>query len=70
MCWWKQWKRIRTKYDKLVKLGVESSKAWEYANTRKSYLWRAGSPIMQTSLTNRYLKEFGFIFLTDCLSFK
>lgn len=70
MCWWKQWKRTRSKYDNLVKLGVENSKAWEFANTRKSYWRTAGSPILGTSLTNRYLKDFGFIFLTDCLSAK
>ena len=39
MCFWKQWKRIKTKHSNLVKLGVENYKAWEYANTRKSY-WR------------------------------
>lgn len=37
MCWWKQWKKIRTKHDNLVRLGVENSQAWQYANTRKSY---------------------------------
>ena len=70
MCWWKQWKRTRTKHDNLVRRGVENSKAWEFANTRKSYWRTAGSPILSTSLTNRYLKDFGFIFLTDCLSTK
>src|SRR5690606_26074274 len=34
---WKQWKRIRTKLANLVKLGVNKSKAWEWANTRKGY---------------------------------
>jgi RNA-directed DNA polymerase len=70
MCWWKQWKRIRTKHDNLVRLGVENLKAWEFANTRKSYWRTAGSPILNTSLTIRYLKEYGFIFLSDCLSTK
>ena len=39
MCYWKQWKKIRTKYRNLMKLGATKQKAWEYANTRKSY-WR------------------------------
>jgi group II intron reverse transcriptase/maturase len=39
MCFWKQWKKIKTKHNNLAKLGVKESKAWEYANTRKSY-WR------------------------------
>lgn len=36
MCFWKQWKKIKTKHDNIIKLGTKSSKAWEYANTRKS----------------------------------
>ena len=29
MCYWKQWKKIKTKHDNLVKLGIENHKAWE-----------------------------------------
>ena len=59
MCFWKQWKKIKTKHDNLVALGALGYKAWEYANTRKSY-WRiAGSPILAKSLTNEYLKKLG-----------
>lgn len=60
MCFWKQWKKIKTKHDNLVRLGIENKKAWEYANTRKSY-WRiANSPILSKSITNNYLKKLGF----------
>lgn len=59
-CVWKQWKRIKTKHDNLVKLGVSSQKAWEWANTRKKY-WRiAGSYILATSLTNDVLEDYGY----------
>lgn len=65
LCYWKQWKKIKTKYDNLVKLGVTNWKAWEYANTRKGY-WRiSNSPILATTLTNKYLREQGFITLTE-----
>jgi len=37
MCFWKQWKKIKTKYENLIRLGATEEKAWEYANTRKSY---------------------------------
>jgi len=68
MCYWKQWKKISTKHDELVKLGVDNQKAWEFANTRKSY-WRiSGSYILSTSLTNRYLEEQGFLSLAKRLS--
>ena len=65
LCYWKQWKKIKTKHDNLVKLGVENWKAWEYANTRKGY-WRiSNSPIFATTLTNKYLREQGFITLNE-----
>jgi group II intron reverse transcriptase/maturase len=60
MCYWKQWKKIKTRLDNLVKLGTDKAKAWEFANTRKNY-WRiAGSPILQGTFTNEYLKKLGF----------
>ena len=59
-CLWKQWKRIRTKHDNLVKLGVLSPKAWEWANSRKKY-WRiAGSFILATTVTNQFLEDCGY----------
>ncbi|SNV74732.1 group II intron reverse transcriptase/maturase [Clostridium cochlearium] len=65
LCYWKQWKKIKTKHDNLVKLGVNNFKAWEYANTRKGY-WRiSNSPVLDTTLSNNYLKEQGFITLTE-----
>lgn len=60
MCFWKQWKKIKTRYDNLVKLGVVNSKAWEFANTRKGY-WRiSNSPILSRTVTNEYLKKLEF----------
>ena len=60
MCYWKQWKKIKTKHDNLVRLGIENSKAWEYANTRKGY-WRiSNSPILKTTFTNEGLRNLGF----------
>lgn len=68
MCYWKQWKRIRTRRANLVNLGIEKHKAWEFANTRKGY-WRvSNSYILSTSLTNKYLASQGFPSLTDRLS--
>jgi len=57
---WKQWKRIRTKHDNLVRLGVADGQAWQWANTRRSY-WRiAGTAVLKTSLTNKYLASIGY----------
>jgi group II intron reverse transcriptase/maturase len=62
---WKQWKRIKTKFSNLIKLGVKKAKAWEYANTRKGYWHTANSPILSTSISNERLKRAGYIFFTD-----
>lgn len=65
MCYWKQWKKIKTKHDNLVKLGIENHKAWEFANTRKSY-WRiSNSPILSKSLNNKTLERLGYKSLTS-----
>lgn len=65
MCFWKQWKKIRTKYDNLVKLGIDSQKAREYANTRKSYWHTANSPILARTITNEYLRKIGFVAISE-----
>jgi len=46
MCFWKQWKKIKTKHDNLVKLGMKDNGAWKYANTRKGY-WRISNSQIQ-----------------------
>jgi group II intron reverse transcriptase/maturase len=66
MVLWKQWKRISTRQANLMKLGLDKCKAWEYANTRKSY-WRiAGSEILYKTVTNDRLRKAGYVFLSDC----
>ena len=58
--YWKRWKRIRTRCENLIKLGATQDKAWQWANTRKGY-WRiAGSWILTTTMSNRYLETLGF----------
>ncbi|KJS75611.1 MAG: DNA polymerase [Desulfotomaculum sp. BICA1-6] len=65
MIFWKQWKRVRTRFNTLKSLGVQEQKAWEYANTRKSY-WRiSNSPILSKSLKNDVIKGFGFLFFSE-----
>jgi group II intron reverse transcriptase/maturase len=65
MIYWKQWKRICTRFNMLKQFGINKRKAWEFANTRKGY-WRiSNSPILSQSLDNKTLKSLGFIFLCD-----
>lgn len=63
-CIWKSWKRVRTRYKNLIKCGTTKQKAWEYANTRKGY-WRiSNSPIVSTTLGNKYLEQLGYKSIT------
>lgn len=53
--YWKTWKRTKTKYRALKKLGVSNNLAYQWANTRKSYWHIANSWILATTLTNAKL---------------
>lgn len=60
---WKTWKRIRTRYAALRKLGCTHEQALQWAMTRKSY-WRiARSQILLTTLNNEFLKNHGWCWL-------
>ena len=63
---WKQWKRVRTRFRRLIGLGVDRGKAYEWANTSRSY-WRiSGSWVLTTTLTNQYWIDQG---LGSCVAF-
>lgn len=62
---WKQWKRIRTRFNNLIKLGLNRCQAYMFANTRKGY-WRiAKSPILSTSISSESLQLAGYIFFSN-----
>jgi RNA-directed DNA polymerase len=65
MVTWKQWKLASTKLTNLVKLGVNKSKAWEWANTRKGYWHIAKSFILNTTITTDRLRQAGYLFLSE-----
>jgi len=59
-CYWKEWKRPQTRYKNLLKLGLNQSLAFPYANSRKGY-WRvSGSGILTLTLTDEVLEKAGF----------
>ena len=65
MVFWKKWKRVRTRYKNLRKLGLNHECARKFSCTRKGY-WRvAGSPILTSVLTNQRLEKDGFTFFTS-----
>ena len=62
---WKEWKKVKTKHKNLVKHGIKKRKAWEWANTRKSYWRTANSPILHRALGDQYWSEQGLKSLTN-----
>jgi RNA-directed DNA polymerase len=62
---WKRWKKIRTRYAMLRKVGRDHNTAFQFACTRKGY-WRiAKSPILNTTVTDARLKQAGYTFFSD-----
>jgi RNA-directed DNA polymerase len=65
MIYWKQWKKVKSRFRELKHLGIDEDKAWQYANTRKGY-WRiSNSPILNCSLDNKTLGRLGYLFFAD-----
>jgi hypothetical protein len=65
MVFWKQWKKVKTRYKNLKQLGLSHDNAIRFANTRKGY-WRvSNSKILSTTLTNNYIKSEKFIFFLE-----
>jgi hypothetical protein len=63
--YWKQWKKVKTRFQMLKHFGIYEGKAWEFANTRKGY-WRvSNSPILSRSLDNQTINSLGYIFFLD-----
>jgi hypothetical protein len=58
--YWKRWKRVRTRCENLIQLGIPRDQAWQWANTRKSYWHTANSWILTRTITSHYLKSIGF----------
>lgn len=61
--YWKQWKKIKTKYRMLRALKLEHWKAKELANSRKGY-WRMAQVLNQT-FSNKIIAKLGYTSLLD-----
>ncbi|MCP4405162.1 MAG: group II intron reverse transcriptase/maturase, partial [bacterium] len=65
MCYWKQWRKCRTKVRNLLKLGVPLKAAISVGMSRKSF-WRLSKTYAtQLGMTNQWLKEQGVISIKD-----
>ena len=63
MCYWKQWRRPRTKVRNLVRLGVNLDMAIKHAISRKSYWRLSRTPAMRYAMPNRWLEQLGLLSL-------
>jgi len=61
--YWKQWKKIKTRYRMIRKFGLPEWKVHEMANCRKG-IWRA-SVMLNSVLTNKEIASLGYLSLTD-----
>ena len=65
MCIWKYWKKPKTKYKALRKLGISEYNAYMVANTRRGYYWIASTVILHIAISNKRLKQKGLVFPLD-----
>ena len=61
--YWKQWKKVKTRYKMIGKYGLPKWKVHEMANCRKG-IWRA-SIMLNSVLTNKEIANLGFMTMTD-----
>lgn len=58
MCYWKQWRRPKRRWEMLIRLGVPRRQAIRHARSRKSY-WHMSKTIASgVGLTNAWLQDF------------
>ena len=65
MCIWKYWKKPKTKYKALRKLGISEYNAHMVANTRRGYYWVASTMVLHIAISNERLKQKGLVFPLD-----
>ena len=63
--YWKQWKKAKTRFKELKKLGVEEEKAWICANMRNGNWYCSGYFVLQTAFNNKKLREIGYPTFTE-----
>lgn len=61
--YWKQWKKIKTRYRMIKKFGMPEWKVHELANCRKG-IWRAAI-MLNSVLTNKTIVSLGYMSMTD-----
>ena len=63
--YWKQWKKVKTKFKELKKLGVEEERAWICANMRNGNWFCSEYITLQGAFNNKKLRELGYPIFTE-----
>ncbi|MBB6698590.1 group II intron maturase-specific domain-containing protein [Clostridium algidicarnis] len=66
---WKRWKKVKTRYEMLRKLGFNHNNARKYSCTRKGYWYIANSQILNCTITDKRLRDAGYSFFLDYYKF-
>ena len=61
--YWKQWKKVKTRYRNLRALKLEEWQVHQIANSRKGY-WRTAQ-MLSVALTNKIIAKLGYISMLD-----
>ena len=61
--YWKQWKKVKTRYRNLRALKLEEWQVHQIANSRRGY-WRTAQ-ILRVALTNKIIAKLGYISMLD-----
>ena len=65
LCYWKQWKKPRTRVKMLVRQGIPEWQAYQWGNTRKGY-WRISqSVILNRAISMSFLRKEGYLALKE-----
>ena len=62
---WEQWRKPKTRYRKLVALGVNAERAQKATATGRGAWWNAGASHMHAAVTNQLLAKWGLLSLLD-----
>lgn len=65
MCYWKQWRLMRTRIRRLMSLGVSLDNAIKHGVSSKSYWAMSRSPVVHQALSNAWLKAQGLVSVKD-----
>lgn len=61
--YWKQWKKVKTRYRNLRALKLEERQVHQIANSRKGY--RRTAQMLSEALTNTIIAKLGYISMLD-----